>query len=118
MSKPLVITIMTRGDDLGQHVPGGFAIVDEMYAEAGLRDSITAGQSSSIWKQVRIFQRALQKEFGGRVRLRILSPWTPDGLWFVVRHRLREFPVVVIGAQRYPLDSGLETLLEAVRQIS
>jgi hypothetical protein len=109
---------VTRGDDLEHNFPAGFMMVDEMYAEAGLRDPITAEQSASIWKQVRIFQRALQREFGGAVRLRILNPWTPEGLWFVVRHRLREFPLVVIGKQRYPLDTSLETLLEAVRRLS
>jgi hypothetical protein len=93
-------------------------MVDEMYAEAGLRDPISVEQSASIWKRVRIFQRALQTEFGGRVRLRILNPWTPEGWWFAVRHRLREFPVVVIGKQHYPLDASLESLLEAVRQVS
>src|SRR5512139_2731143 len=115
MNRPPVITLLTRGDDLEQHVPVGFAIVDEMYAEAGMRDSISAGDVEPIQKRVRILQQALRQEFGGRARLRILNPWTPYGLWFAVSHRLREFPVIVIGKQRFPIDASLETLIEAVR---
>lgn len=116
MSRPLVITVVTHGDDLEQHVPAGFLYVDQMYEEAGLRDSISANQVDSFWRRLRIFRRALAKEFGDAVKLRVLNPWTPEGLWFVFRHRLREFPVVVIGNKPYPSDSQLDILLEAVRQ--
>lgn len=86
-----------------------------MYAEAGLRDAISVGQADMLGKQVRILRRALQQEFSGQVRLRLMNPWTPEGLWFAIRNRLREFPVILVGRQRFPLETPLETLLEAVR---
>lgn len=116
MSGPLVITVLTHGDDLEQHVPVGFVYVDQMYEEAGLRDPVSAEQTGSMWRWLRIFRRALGREFGGQVRLRVMSPWTPGGLWFSFRHRLREFPVVVIGQRPYPIDTRLDELVEAVRR--
>ncbi len=116
MSKPLVVTVLTRGDDLEQHVPAGFLYVDQMYEEAGLRDSISAGHLDSFWGRLRSLRRALRREFGDRVKFRVLSPWTPEGLWVAFRHRVREFPCMFIAGQCYLMDTPLETLVEAVRQ--
>lgn len=117
MGIQLVITIVTRGDDLEQGVPRGFQYADQVFAEAGLRDSTGEAPSVKFWQQMRILQRALKREFGDRVVLRVLDPWTLGGLWFVTRHRVRGFPCLVIAGQRYSPDTSLSELVEVVRHV-
>lgn len=117
MTAKLIITILTRGDDLEQHVPVGFRFVDEMYAEAGLRDSISAAQVETIGQRLRVIGRALGRALPGQVALRVLNPWTPRGLWFAFRRRVRYFPCIEIGGRLYPLDTPLDDLVEAARQV-
>src|SRR5574341_1410126 len=117
MAPPLVITFVMRGDDLEHHVPGGFGMVDEMFAEAGLRDSISAQQSDSLLKRLRIIQRALVREFRDQIRVRAVNPWTPVGLWLVFRRCLRNFPCILIGERSYAVETPVEELLEAARLI-
>jgi hypothetical protein len=116
LDKQLTITVITRGDDLEQHVPGGFQYVDQMFEEAGLRDTVSADQTKDFWRKLRILRRALGREFGRSVNMRVLSPWTLSGLWFIVRHRLRNFPCIVIAGRRYPFDTPPGEIVEAVRQ--
>lgn len=115
INSPLVITIVTRGDDLEHHVPVGFHMVDQVFDEAGLRDPISASHTKTLAKRLRIIQRALSHEFEGRIMIRLVNPWTPAGLWFVVRHRLRHFPCILIGGECYPVESQVSDLIESVR---
>lgn len=116
MKSGLIVTVVTRGDDLEHHVPIGFHYVDQMFEEAGLHDALSADPSRNFWQTLRTFQRNLHREFGQRVRLRVLNLWSPEGLWVVFRYRVREFPCVLIAGQHYTVDASLEQLLEAVRQ--
>ena len=116
MDRQFVITVVTRGDDLEQSMPGGFAYAEQMFEEAGLRDPARDPLAGDLWRRLRILRRALQREFGNRVRVRVLSPWTPWGLWFVVRHRLRDFPCLVVAGRRYPYDTLTDDIVEVVRQ--
>lgn len=115
MSAQLVVTAITRGGDLVQHGPGGFPYVDQVFEEAGLRDSADAPQAEDFRRRLRILQRALRREFGSRVSMVVLSPWTLRGLVFIVRYRLRDFPCLVIAGQRYPLEASVGEVVEAVR---
>ena len=117
MASRLVITIVTRGDDLEQHAPRGFGMVDEMFAEAGLRDSISAQHSDSLLKRMRIIQRALVREFKDRIQVRLVNPWTPAGLWLVFRRRLRDFPCILIGERSYAISTPVEEIIEAARLV-
>jgi hypothetical protein len=116
LTTKLVITVVTRGDNLEHHVPGGFLYVDEMFAEAGLRDGLGASESNSMWQRMRVVRRGLQRELKRPVVLRVVNPWSPGGLWLVVRYRLRSFPCFLIGNDAYPLETSLEVLLEVVRR--
>jgi hypothetical protein len=115
LSTQLVVTVITHGGDLEQHGPGGFLYVDQVFEEAGLRDATDALQAEDFRRRLRILERALRREFGSRVSMRALSPWTLRGLWFIVRHRLRDFPCLVIAGQRYPLEASVGEVAEAVR---
>jgi hypothetical protein len=112
----LVVTIVVRGNDLDLQAPGGFRYVSEVFEEAGLRDLTDAGPPFTFWQRVRILRRALEREFGGRVAIRILNLWTPRGLVFCARHRLREFPCLVIGGHCHPLGMPLSEFVGAVGQ--
>lgn len=115
MKADQVITIVLGGSDLAQQAPGGFRYVKEMYEEAGLREEADAVQGDAFWRRMRILARALRREFGEQVALRAINPWTPGGLLFVVRHRVRQFPCLVIAGQQYAPDAPLDDLVEAVR---
>ncbi len=117
MPSRLMITFITRGDDLEQHVPGGFGFVDEVFAEAGLRDPISAEHSDSLSRRLRIVQRALAREFRGKIELRVVNPWSPGGLWLMVRHRLRDFPCMLIDGRSYAVEMPVEELIEIVRSV-
>ncbi len=110
-----MVTIIASGHDLVGYGPRGLWFVDEVLDEANLRAE-KAAQLDVFARRVRVLGRALQREFGGRVKLRLLNPWTLGGLWFVVRHRVRTFPCVVIDRQSYELETSLEELVEAIRQ--
>lgn len=116
MNAKLVITVVTRGDDMGHGTPDGFHYVGEMFAEAGLRDGLGDSEADAMWQRLRVLQRGIQRELKHPVVLRIINPWTIEGLWLVVRYRLRDFPRVLIGGDAYPLDTPLDALLEAIRQ--
>jgi hypothetical protein len=115
LSTQLVVTVITRGGDLAEQGPGGFLLVDQVFDEAGLRDSASGMQTEDLRRRLRILERALRREFGSQVSMRILSPWTLRGLAFIVRHRLRDVPCLVIAGQRYPLEAPVGEVLEAVR---
>jgi hypothetical protein len=115
MASPLIITIVTRGDDLEHHVPRGFGMVDEMFAEAGFRDTISTQHSDSLLKRLRIVQRALAREFRDGIRVRLINPWTPAGMWLVFRRRLRDFPCILIGDRSYAVNTPVEEIIEAAR---
>lgn len=112
----LVIKIVTRGDDLGQATPDGFRYVDEMFSEAGLRDGLGVKEAEAEGRRLRVLQRGLQRELNQPVVLHVVNIWSLDGLWLVVRYRLRDFPRVLIGGEAYPLDTPLTELVEAVRR--
>jgi len=115
LSVQLVLTVITQSGDLDQHGPGGFLFVDQVFEEAGLRDSTGATQTEDFQRRLRILQRALRREFGNRVSMSILNPWTLRGLWFITRHRLRGFPCLAIAGQRYPIETSVGEVVEAAR---
>lgn len=115
MSTRLVVTVVTSSGDLILHGPGGFRYVDEVFDEAGLRESTDVSEAEAFQQRLRVLQRALRREFGSRVGMRVISPWTLNGMVFVVRHRLRDFPCLVIGGQRYSLEATVDEVVEAVR---
>jgi hypothetical protein len=112
----LVITLVARGDDLVHAVPVGFRLVDEVFAEAGLRDPVSAAQTGAQAARLRILVRAIGREYRGRVALRVVELWTLPGLWLAVRYRLREFPCLLIAGHVYPIDTPVEAVIEALRQ--
>lgn len=114
VKEQLVIIVVTRGDEMEQTMLGGFRLVDEVFDEAGLD---IAPHTRKFWERLRVLQRALRREFGSRVTLRVLSPWTPRGLWFTIRHRLRGFPCLVIAGRRYSLNTPPNEIVEAVRRV-
>ena len=115
MNAQLVVAVITHGGDLEQHGPGGFLYVDQVFEEAGLRNSTGATQTEEFQRRLRILQRTLRREFGNRVSMHILNPWTLRGLRFIVRHRLRDFPCLAIAGQRYPMETSVGEVVEAVR---
>lgn len=116
MSAGLVILIITSGHELEQHTPGGFGYVNEIFTEAGLGESAEKAKVNKFRQRLRVFQRALKREFEGRVVMRVINPWTPQGLWTVVRYRIRDFPCLLIAGHCYPLDAPLNDLMAAVRE--
>lgn len=114
---PLIVTIITRGDDLEHHVPAGFHLADQIFEEAGLQDPISAAHSEMLAKKLRIALRALKREFDGQIIFRIVNPWTPAGLWFSFRYRVRNFPCVLMKGRPYSLDTPVNELIEIVRQV-
>lgn len=116
MNTKLVITVVTRGDDLRQAAPNGFRYVDEMFSEAGLRDGLGVGEAEVAGRRLRFLQRGLQRELNQPVVLHVINLWSLDGLWLVVRYRLRDFPTILVGGEAYPLDTPLADLVEAVRR--
>jgi hypothetical protein len=117
VAESLTILVVTRGDDLQPHLPGGLRYVDQMFAEAGMRDSLDEEEASKFWRQLRILRRALYREFGNRVRMQAVNPWTPRGLWCVARYRLRAFPCLLIGGVPHPVDAPVNEIIESVRQV-
>jgi hypothetical protein len=116
LSARLAVIVVTRGDELVQRGPGGFAYVDQVFEEAGLRDATGTTEGAGFMQRLRILERALRREFGGDVVLRLLNPWTPRGFWLVVRHRLRDLPCILIAGRAVPADAPNEAIIEAVRQ--
>ena len=41
--------------------------------------------------------RAVRSRYGNRVRIRLVDPHSPSGMWKVLRHRLRRFPAFLVG---------------------
>jgi hypothetical protein len=115
MAARLIVTVIARGDEITQAGTDGFILVDQVFAEANLRAGVSDG-FSDFWQRMRILQRALAREFGDRVAMRLLSPWSFKGLWVCTRHRIREFPCLLIGNRPYPLDSPHQDILDAVKQ--
>lgn len=112
--QPLVITLILKGDEGFPTGTRGVGYVSQVFSEAGMQDHYDNKASDQFWQRIRILNRNLQREFGDKVTLAMLNPWTPRGLWFVMRHRVRQFPVLVIKGQCYPIDSSTNELIDIV----
>lgn len=105
-----------RGDELVRAGgPNSLQYVSQLFAETGLADATGAVQPR-FQKQLRILSRALAREFGDRVAIQIVDPWSLQGLWFCARHRVRSFPCLVIAKQYVSLEISQKELLEIIRQ--
>lgn len=112
----IIVTVVARGDELVRSDgPVGFRHASQWFFEAGLEDATGAAQSS-FQKRLRILHRAFTREFGNKVALQVIDPWSLQGLWFCTRHRIRSFPCLVIAQQCMPLDLSQIEVLEIVRQ--
>ncbi|RME08734.1 MAG: hypothetical protein D6803_00460 [Anaerolineae bacterium] len=88
------LLLVTPVEYMNAHVPAGFLFADEVFSEAGLRDSLTANQNT-----MREFQRAvyyLQHRYPRRIRVHRIELWSLPGLLAAIRFRLRNFPALVV----------------------
>lgn len=117
MTKKTVVTVVARGDELVHGGgPAAFKYASQLFDEAGLEDAAGVTRSD-FWRRLRILNRAIKREFGDRVMLRMINLWSLQGLWFCTRHHVREFPCIVIAEQHVPLDTPQEQMLEMVRLV-
>lgn len=117
MDQQLAVTVLIRGDEDLAIGTRGTGYVDQILSEAGLRDGLNNGEKvSSFWQRLRVLHRALEREFGDRVIVQILNPWTLRGWWFAIRHRVQEFPSLVVEGQSYPPDISVNEMIEIVKK--
>lgn len=97
------------------HVPAGMVYVDEMLVEAQLGED-QSELTGSEWLEQCLQQ--LKRRFRRRVRVRLLDPMTLNGLFFVIRHRIRHFPTVVMENGLVLVQPTVETVVSTVEEIS
>ena len=88
------LLVFAPSNDHSYHVPAGFIFADEVFAESGLRDRASASQGALGDLQRNLIY--LLYRFPGRLRVRWVDPWSPRGLVYTLRYRLRTFPSILI----------------------
>jgi hypothetical protein len=116
LKQQLVITVLIRGDEDLAIGTRGTGYVDQVFSEAGLINGLDGEKVSSFWQRLRVLHRALEREFGDRVIVQILNPWTLRGWWFAIRHHVREFPSLVVEGQSYPSDISVTEIIKIVKK--
>lgn len=88
------LLLVTPVEYMNAHVPAGFLFADEVFSEAGLRDSLSAQQMSA--REAHRALHYLQRRYPRRVRVRRIELWSLPGLLAAIRFRLRRFPTLII----------------------
>jgi hypothetical protein len=116
VSNKILITVVARGDELMRGGgPAGFGLAGQVFSESGLEDAAEVARPG-FWQKLRILERAIAREFGNQVKLRIINPWSLEGLWYCTRRRIRQFPCMVIADQPLPLDTPQREIIEIIEQ--
>jgi hypothetical protein len=115
----ITITIFAPADELAHSAPRGFAFVDQVFKEAGYKEKDPRAESGQILRRLGY----LKRRYPGRMKFSWINPWTPQGMWFAIRHRLRVFPsaiiqsdqqrIVLVGDQLNNLEEQVAALLSA-----
>ena len=94
----ILVTVLTPVPER----PGLCAWCAQFFDELGLarRAAAEAGpglpeDDGAMWHQLVLWAERLTEIHLGRLRVRFLSPATPLGLWYILRHRIRRFPAFI-----------------------
>lgn len=88
------LIIVAPSDDVTENAPIGFILVDEIFAQAGLKDTISSSQT--MMGEMRRTLAYLINRFPRRIRVEWVEPLSLRGIYTKFRYRLRAYPVVLI----------------------
>lgn len=88
------LVVVAPSDELTENAPIGFLLVDEIFAQAGLKDTISSSQS--MMGELRRTLAYLLNRFPRRIRVEWVEPMSLRGIYTKIRYRLRAYPVVLI----------------------
>ncbi len=95
----ILITVLTRVPGR----PGLCAWCAPFLDELGLTGKAEAeagpelpAEDAAAWHALLVWAEHLAHIHLGRLRFRFLDPATPLGLWYVLRHRIKEFPTFIL----------------------
>lgn len=94
------------------HVPAGLVYVDQIMEEARLQDPGSSDSGDSAWLNETL--RAIHRRFGRQVCVRLLDPMTLNGLFLIVRHRIRHFPSVITPAGHVIAQPDTEDIIQLI----
>lgn len=88
------LLVVAPADEITENAPIGFLLVDEIFAQAGLKDTISASQSTT--SELMRTLAYLMHRFPRRIRVEWVEPLSLRGIYTKFRYRLRAYPVVLI----------------------
>jgi hypothetical protein len=108
------LIIVTQHGDQYQGVPGGMGYVDEMIHEAGLSTESAPAADEEAWLPASF--AAINRRFGRRVRVRLINPMSPYGLYLSFRFRFRGYPAVITPDGHVFVQPSIEELVRVIEK--
>ncbi len=88
------LLVVAPSEEITQHTPIGFTLLDQMFTEAGLKDKVSDSQTTA--ERLRRSLIYLSRRFPRRLRIQWVEPLSLRGLYVKFRYRLRTYPVVLM----------------------
>ncbi len=101
------LLIVAPTNSLDHHVPAGFIFIEEVFAEAGLKDTVSKTQRAASDLERTIGY--LARRYPGRIRIRWVNPWSLGGIWITFRYRIRSFPAIIVNQKEVLTGKHLQS---------
>lgn len=88
------LIVIAPSEEITQHTPIGFALLDQVFTEAGLKDKVSEPHSTA--EALRRTLIYLTRRYPRRIRIQWIEPLSLRGLYIKFRYRLSAYPVIII----------------------
>lgn len=91
------LIVIAPSEEITQHTPIGFTLLDQVFTEAGLKHKVSEqGSTAEKLRRKLIF---LRRRYPHRIRAQWVEPMSLRGLYLKFRYRLRNYPIILIHVQ-------------------
>lgn len=90
------LLVIAPSEELTQHTPIGFTLLDQIFTEAGLKDKVS--DPHTMAEQLRRTLIYLKRRYPRRITMQWIEPLSLRGLFLKFRYHLRAYPIVLIRA--------------------
>ena len=90
------LLIIAPSEEITQHTPIGFTLLDQIFTEAGLKDKVS--DPHTMAEKLRHTLIYLKRRYPRRITMQWVEPMSLRGLFLKFRYHLRAYPVVLIRA--------------------
>lgn len=112
------LLVIAPSEEITQHTPIGFALLDQVFTEAGLKDKVSEPQSTA--EALRRTLIYLTRRYPRRIRIQWIEPLSLRGLYLKFRFHLSTYPVILIhteGETRLLSSNDAKHLADVVRDV-